>query len=68
MSQLERIGYNRVLKGCTILEHSDACHYEGNEQYALGLGLPEARRWAVEKIIEAVDRNKVEWFPTDTAL
>ncbi|MBI4556481.1 MAG: alpha-galactosidase [Candidatus Hydrogenedentes bacterium] len=36
--------------------------------YALSLGLPDAQQWAVEKVVEVLDREKVDWFLTDTHL
>ena len=49
----------------------DGCWAYGQNKhkvYALSLGLPQAREWIVNKVVEVLDREKIDWFLTDTAL
>ncbi|MCG3197556.1 MAG: hypothetical protein GHCLOJNM_02042 [bacterium] len=51
--------------------HGQGCWGYGHDHfpvYALSLGLPEARRWAVDTVLQVIDRDKVDWFLTDTHL
>jgi alpha-galactosidase len=57
-------------------EHPDWTYGEGcwaygqskHPVYALSLGLPEARKWAVDKVAEVLDREKADWLITDSQL
>lgn len=49
----------------------DGCwaYGQGKEPvHVLSLGLPEARQWAAKTVVDIVDRDKLDWFLTDTHL
>jgi alpha-galactosidase len=41
---------------------------EDRKTFALSLALPEARQWITDKVVEVLDRQKVDWFLTDSTL
>ena len=51
--------------------YGDGCWAYGQGKYpvyALSIGVPEAREWIANKVVEVIDREKVDWFLTDTVL
>ena len=49
-------------EGCWAYGHGE------HAVYRLSLGIPEARQWIVDKVVDVIDREKIDWFLTDTFL